>query len=466
MPTQSSGQSGGSGNSSGSGGSQSSGASESSGSGFSGSSGSDSGSSGLGSNSSVGSGSSGSGSSDASGSGSSGSASGSSVSGSSESSSNSSGSSSGSGSSEASSLSGSSASGSSGSSSGSGFNSGSSNSSNSPSGSSSGSASSTSGSSQSSNGSSNSSSGSPSASSSQSASSESSYSSYSTISPTTVSFDPNPVITGYSLPITSSTIKRTVNATVTPASDANNITFDVSGVVRVGVKIISADNATGIIILEVKGNGTGPTPVSSPSGDTTINAKYSGNTVGQAQAIVVIPVTQKHKVETSFCINSSEPPSSGKTHLFTEAGATVTITFFDQFGNALNAIYDGTGYVSETWTNQIVKYTNPETDGPIELPTGNLSSGVLLDKTSFTLGYSLAPELTPAERQNWVAFTYIIPGTNANNLFEYFALSKLPYLQATQSLTVHGFSVAPSFVRTMTSLHQNYPPTPYSVTDQ
>jgi len=141
------------------------------------------------------------------------------------------------------------------------------------------------------------------------------------------------------------------------------------------------------------------------------------------------------------------------------------VTIYDQFGKVLDAIYNGTGDVSETWTNVTVRGGGALDNGPIMLPTGTLTSGVILDATGFQIPDQLTQTLSAQQLQAWVAFKLLLNNV-ANNLFANVALpASPPYAQGTQNLTVHGFSVTPNYVRTQEGLVQNYPPSPYSITN-
>lgn len=192
-------------------------------------------------------------------------------------------------------------------------------------------------------------------------------------------------------------------------------------------------------------------------------SRYKSKTVGSVPAIVVVPSTQKQSVSAPTCTNTSTVSGSGTT-VYTTVTATATITIFDQFGNVLDSIYDGQGYVSETWTNVTVR--NAElSNGPIDTPTGILTSGVILDEVGFILSQPNL-SMSDSDRQAWANFTFMLPGGNYNNVFAYTTYSRvvLPYAQGTQNLTVHGFSVKPAYVRTQQTTATNYPPPPFTVT--
>jgi len=100
-------------------------------------------------------------------------------------------------------------------------------------------------------------------------------------------FDADPVRTGFTIPANASTLGALVSVTVHPATDADNVDFQVSGEDRVDIEVIDRDSQTGIIIIKVL--GTSGTPDSQPNGDTLILATMDSTTIGQADAIVVVP---------------------------------------------------------------------------------------------------------------------------------------------------------------------------------
>jgi len=192
-----------------------------------------------------------------------------------------------------------------------------------------------------------------------------------------VSFDPSPVKTGYTIPFDSSTLKKVVTATCTPASDAGAITFDVGGEVRVSVNIVSSDTSSGQIVLNVKATGT-PTPANSPNGDTTIFAYYKGNTVGQVQAIVVIPasVGTPHPqpngpvIGKNLALNEKTSPTVcglDQTQVFLESNWSqwLPVIVFDQFNHTLDPIYTGAPVAEGCPINQ-----NMRADGTYLDPVG------------------------------------------------------------------------------------------------
>lgn len=277
--------------------------------------------------------------------------------------------------------------------------------------------------------------------------------------PVTVTFTPAPVITGYSLPVVQSTIKRTVTATVSPASKVNDIHFDIAGVDRVDLSVISRDASTGKIILEVKGNGLGglgPTPVVSPNGDTTILAKDTNDsTVGQVQVVVVVPKTQTHSIVNNplYFKNECTPNNPvGKTNMWSEGGRLVTIKIFDQFGTLLDSIYDGTNVLHESWVEP-KEYIAVPAFVDANMPQA-LASGVLADPVAIARGFIVPNVLTAQEVGQWKSGNLDINGPGVNTIFAYYGSLGQPVgsAKATQVITCHGHQVTTNYQRIIKGL--------------
>jgi hypothetical protein len=177
--------------------------------------------------------------------------------------------------------------------------------------------------------------------------------------PIKVVFDPDPVITGYTMPVASSTISRDVTATVTPKEETKNIKFSVGGVDRITFIEKSRDNAKGKVVLTVKGKS--PTPSDKKGGDTQIVAKKDSTKVGEVNAIVKIPkgigrphpqritdaeqlVTASNQLgsSTSSPAYVSDPPlPAGDVHLWTVFCHYLTVPVDDQFEARLDDLYAG-----------------------------------------------------------------------------------------------------------------------------
>lgn len=173
--------------------------------------------------------------------------------------------------------------------------------------------------------------------------------------PVTVTFDPDPVRTGFTKPLGDSTIVRSVTATVVPKEITNDIDISRDGPTPPEVKIqnLERDTETGKITFDVK--GLKGTPVAFPNGRTTIQAKYDGDVVGEVKAIVYVPkdIQTPHPVADSdvdpvnLCADNGTSPRwqpplfETQCALVTHWSQWMTITVDDQWGNTLNDIYEG-----------------------------------------------------------------------------------------------------------------------------
>ena len=188
--------------------------------------------------------------------------------------------------------------------------------------------------------------------------------------------------------------------------------------------------------------------------------------VGSVNAIVIVPSTQQHELvgQPKVTNEAALAPNGQSTALRSTGDQNVKITIFDQFGKALDSIYDGSKVVVETWTGKDEQPAGILLDGPIEHPTGNLNSGVILDETQVSVNFNYKIVMTPAEIVEWRNFTYFIPGIHINNLVANPNLKKI-FAKGVQHLTVQGHSVTPSFLRDMETAKINVPPSWYTVTD-
>ncbi len=181
--------------------------------------------------------------------------------------------------------------------------------------------------------------------------------------PAHVVFEPDPIITGFTLPLAHSTIKRTVSVTVYPKEMAKDCTFRITGAARAEWNITSVDEDTGVISVDV--SGVDATPQSAPDGDTWLTVVYEPDDeeIGQAAVIVVIPWAERYPstnpyfdgdvVGENMWVDYQTVPAYGvlppllealqanEAYLCTAFYGTMTIQVEDQFGNTLDDIYAG-----------------------------------------------------------------------------------------------------------------------------
>lgn len=183
---------------------------------------------------------------------------------------------------------------------------------------------------------------------------------------------------------------------------------------------------------------------------------------------IVVPLNQIHEVDQLTPVNTSLPLQGGYTLLITEVTGICRITILDQFGDPLNPVYDGVGYVHERWTitppSQYI-YNMALRTGPIDQPPpGLLNSGVIEDKVGVGASKIVAG-LTPQNLVDWAHFIFFIPGTLQNNVFADVATPH-PECRVSQHIEVHGNPVTPSYERTIWTYVANYPATICTVTDE
>jgi len=190
-----------------------------------------------------------------------------------------------------------------------------------------------------------------------------------------VTFSTSPVITGYTLPVDKSKIKRSVAAQVTPADKAKKITISTSGADRITIKNLKV--VGGNITFDVKGNS--PTPADKPGGDTSIIAKYTptDETVGEVKVIVKIPKQIGHPhpepqgfvspINLAYGRKSNPPnynPPNGWVDLATLWELTLNIPVNDQFDQGIDGtLYEGVTVAEDIPNIGVVSIASLSGDG-------------------------------------------------------------------------------------------------------
>jgi hypothetical protein len=130
----------------------------------------------------------------------------------------------------------------------------------------------------------------------------------------------------------------------------------------------------------------------------------------------------------------------------------VTITIMDQFGDPLDAVYDGKNVVKESFTLvHFIQGTTLPNDGPI---LGVLKKGVITDQCVMYLNRDVQSLWTKAQVDAWQAKTYAAPELGGkDNVFAYAqTVFGLYYgFTAIQKVTVHGYDLMSDYSRAMYS---------------
>ena len=294
---------------------------------------------------------------------------------------------------------------------------------------------------------------------------------FSTVS---VTFSPNPVVTGYfqfplSTPGTFMVIMTPVTAQVSPATETGNITLAIQGQQRVSIDPASINvvPAAGTNTFNVTGNSA--TPANQPGGDTTIVATDTGILAGTGYAVVAVPSTCTESPFGEVNLeNTYKNNGNGGNTFSTLASMLVDINVFDQFGSQLESMYDSTGAVSEAMVltesppNNITPLNPFSYPGMVAMPNGALTSGEIEDEAGISSGYDEPAAVVPDPR-GWPTFNLAVPVINnvtqnvdftSNNgiLLAMFIRGILwPASDVVnQTLTVAGHVVTPTWNRTMT----------------
>lgn len=177
-------------------------------------------------------------------------------------------------------------------------------------------------------------------------------SSSSSLVPVEITGMPSEIVTGYTIPVSDSTIGPTITVEVEPPDMASLIDYEFDGEERAEIVDWSYDIGTGQISFKVKGCST--TPPDEEDGDTMLNLTYEGEVITFAPVIVVVPTTigSPHPQPNSDVTPqnlvmdpSSTPPKSDlgpdQVYLCTAWMQELTIPVVDQFGDSLSDLYDG-----------------------------------------------------------------------------------------------------------------------------
>jgi hypothetical protein len=278
-----------------------------------------------------------------------------------------------------------------------------------------------------------------------------------------VTFNPNPIITGYQWNASTSAavpkqVGQDVTATFSPKALAGTANIVVTGaqdrIEDIAPGDLTRDAAAGTIKFKVYGKSM--TPVNQPNGDVTLKAT-NGNTPlnGEAKVIVVIPVSQTRVVGDPFVNNFATPAVGGYT-LSSTGGSIVSITFKDQYTHVLDKVYDGHSVVDEDVTG------DEQCSGPITVPDDVLANGVKNDMVA-----KISPNPTPVialtlnQAMSWMEGSYAILGhTNAFSLFHCNQTHNM-----TQVLKVWGHPITPDYNRKIVMQFTDAPNMPVQVTD-
>ena len=142
----------------------------------------------------------------------------------------------------------------------------------------------------------------------------------------------------------------------------------------------------------------------------------NGPVCNSTKSLVVVPKTQSHAIGPYTIQNFVDFDTPPNTRLWSQVGTTVTITVLDQFGSALDAVYDGNGVVSEIISD--IGLPNDYallSSGVLVLPNDTFASGVKEDAVWCRMSDEVPSTLTASEVAQWVAGTLMFSG--ANNIF-------------------------------------------------
>ena len=294
----------------------------------------------------------------------------------------------------------------------------------------------------------------------------------------TVTFDMDPVITGYTKLPNINPIKKTVTATITPDNeDADLIEFWSSATNRATVgeqgNRVHKDNKV-IVTLDVYGVTASP-PGNDDCQLQAVDTGDSNKVLSSVKIRVVIPKSQSHAAAAGLKIMNSGVQNNGnKTAFRSELRGSITITIKDQNNALLDSCYDG-ACVQEKFDPPS---TNPGGGPPPQnwafLTTfigapAKMTGGVVQDDCSCFTGYPNPygpPALDNTQWAAWQAGTFTVPAPfNGDNTFQFPLIPKGFGFVALQKIRVHGHDVDETFTRTQQSTNAAFAPTPFTLND-
>lgn len=171
--------------------------------------------------------------------------------------------------------------------------------------------------------------------------------------PITVTFEKDPIRTGFTKPVLTSQIKVATYLRCDPPNVVSDIVLTIGGVDRVDIEIQEVIPETGYLIFRVKGKSA--TPANKPQGDTTIEARYQGEVCASIQAIVLVPrrIGTPHPEADgavqpqNIAADAATSPAyfgnlnAGEVVLVTVYAQWLTIPVDDQFRDRLDQLYTG-----------------------------------------------------------------------------------------------------------------------------
>ncbi|HUX01145.1 MAG: hypothetical protein WBD63_03110 [Phycisphaerae bacterium] len=286
-----------------------------------------------------------------------------------------------------------------------------------------------------------------------------------------VIFDPNPVKTGYALKDDGTPdpkkIKQPVTATFSPkslAADAKIVVDDPhSRIEPIAEEDLTRDAGTGTIKFDVYGKGPNFTPPDVPNGDVTIKATKADDTPlkSEAKVIVVIPSTQVHEKVAIVLVNTAVNLPNDKFELSTRGFVFIDIFVKNQFGNPLDAVYNGNGVVVEEFVNRQGDEFQWPDKGPIEDPDPALVNGLKHDVASDRCKTESPGQLSPEQILAWENFEFLLGGKD-----NCFALNGQQLeASAGQKIWVQGHELSNIVTRTITEKPVNREDVPFDVED-
>lgn len=256
-------------------------------------------------------------------------------------------------------------------------------------------------------------------------------------------------------------LSKTVTCTITPKADADGVTITATNDKAEPTEVSRVDDGNSkVITVTIKAKNP-----SAAKEDCEVQAKKGGAVLDTLKVTVLRPKTVTHAVGNPSITNSSVAAADGSSDLTSKVECLVTLTIKDQFGDALDAIFDGNNLVQEKFTNingaqGLLPAGARGVFGNIDVPDTALTDGVKSDLIKELLEININDPWGPGLAAAWSAFQFV----PHNNIF---AMSPNPAtVNATMEVKCHGYDLTPKHKRTITVQNANAQPSPLSVTDQ
>lgn len=251
-----------------------------------------------------------------------------------------------------------------------------------------------------------------------------------------------------------------ITARITPKSKKDMISFEVSNDKRFKKEESDGYEDDNTWVVPITISALAKTPDDKRNGDAFLQAMCENNDKPVAKALVTVVVPTKQNQawdkDKQYMTNSSEPFMLGDTLLKTAIGLNepVIIRIYDQHNRPLSRIYDSDKKVVEermVLNERIGGFRGAVNGGPFS----NLQNGEAKDPIAL-IAEEAVPQLTNEEATKWANGKLNPKGfdgerLDGDNIFNFKIYRHLLGFRATQILSVHGWQLSTTYLRTQTA---------------